>query len=196
MKLFHAQCECNQTSLLYTQWHRVNLCVVHLWDTKADVSTTEYFALYYSYWEGGTWTSVEVKQHWAWLPWLKTEVSSSMTYLLQPLWKCFTHRQTQPSMELIHSLPNQNIKQSKNSHVCVNRYPLRWEGLLAGGQAFLWIFSARKGAKSSGVTVILFSWWKSIVWGSFILGVLIQHKNITISQTKLWKKPSSCYFEA
>lgn len=54
-----------------------------------------------------SWLRKEVQQPWTWLPWFKTEVSSSMTCLLQPLWKCFT--QIESAKHRVHSLSAKSL---------------------------------------------------------------------------------------
>lgn len=139
-----------QASFIPTQ-RTAKICALHLLDTKADVSTSEYFAHCHSYQEG-LWPLDPEKQLYsleAWLPWFKTEVSSSMTHLLQYLRKCFMHGLNEPSTEeFIHSLPNHVTKQQNLPCLCqsVTTKVGQFSWMEDSMAAFL--FSAWKGAKS------------------------------------------------
>lgn len=94
-----------------------------------------------------SWLRRAALQPWAWLSWFKTEVSSSMTHLLQHLRKCFTHKMSQAQRSSFTLCQTMSLN-NKNSRVYVSQYPPRWADLLAGGQHGSISFSAWKEAKS------------------------------------------------
>lgn len=120
-----------------------------------------------------SWVRKAALQSWAWPPWFKTEVSSSLTHLLHHLQKCFMHRLSQAQRNSFPLCQTKSLK-TKNSRVCVSQYPPRW------GRFSWW---------EDSMAAFLFSAWKGV--NHRLLQWLCSHSERTLSGDHSFWKPWS-----